>query len=184
VRTAASHPDWLVVGIDANAAGLHDGLRRAQRAKVPNALFVVASADALPDELAGWADEVRIQFPWGSLLTAVLRAQPQVLGGVARLLRPGGELTVLVSVAARDGIDGFEIVDAGSAAGIGRRIVETCHDLVLRECRTVTPQDVAASHSTWAKRLGVARSRTAWLLRFRRRADGEGRRTADPRRSD
>ena len=128
----------------------------------------MASAEALPKELTGCVDEVRIQFPWGSLLTAVVRPQPEILLGVTRLLRPGATLTILLSVAERDGIEGLSRLDERTAAQAARRIVGACDDLVLDSCRAATPADVAAAHSTWAKRLGVGRSRQAWLLGFRR----------------
>ncbi|HEX2273492.1 MAG TPA: hypothetical protein VHG90_06445 [Acidimicrobiales bacterium] len=155
-----------MVGLDTNAAALYDGFRRAHKAKLRNALFVVASAESLPDELSGCADEVRIQFPWGSLLAAVLGAAPAVLGGVAELLRPGGRLHVLVSVVARDGVEGGERLDHRRAGEVARRIAGAGAGLVLELCREATPEDVAASHSTWGKRLGAGRSRPAWLLRF------------------
>ncbi len=128
---------------------------------------MVASAEALPEELTGWADEVRIQFPWGSLLTAVVRPEAEILLGVARLLRPGATLTILLSVVERDGVEGLSVLDQRAAARAARRIVGACDDLVLDDCRVATPADVAAAHSTWGKRLGVGRSRQAWVLRFR-----------------
>ena len=128
----------------------------------------MASAESLPDDLAGCADEVRIQFPWGSLLAAILEADRAVLSGVARLLRPGGRLLVLASVVERDGVDGMERLDERRAREVARRVAGAGVGLVLEVCRTTTPDDVAASHSMWAKRLGVCRSRPAWFLQFRR----------------
>jgi SAM-dependent methyltransferase len=157
-----------VVGLDANAAVLYDGFRRAQKAKLSNALFVVASAESLPDELGGCADEVRIQFPWGSLLASILRADRAVLSGVARLLRPGGTLCVLLSVVERDRVDGMERLDDRRAREVARRMAAAGGDLVLGLCRQATAEDLAASHSTWAKRLRVSRSRPAWLVRYRK----------------
>jgi 16S rRNA (adenine(1408)-N(1))-methyltransferase len=147
---------------------LYDGFRRARRAKLSNALFVVASAGSLPDELRGCADEVRIQFPWGSLLDAVLRGDPAVLAGVAGLLRPGGRLHVLASVVERDRIDGMAQLDGRQAADVASRIAAAGVGLVPERCREATPAEVAASHSTWGKRLGVGRSRPACLLQFRK----------------
>ncbi|MDP8936913.1 MAG: hypothetical protein M3O23_04170 [Actinomycetota bacterium] len=158
-----------MAGVDPNAAGLYDGFRRAHKAKLSNALFVVASAQDLPPELHGAAHEVRIQFPWGSLLDALLAPDPQTIGAVAGLLRPAGELSVLLSIVERDRIDGFERLDERSAALMARRLVDACDDLVLDRSRMATPDDVAASHSTWAKRLGVGGFRAAWLLQFHRR---------------
>jgi hypothetical protein len=71
--------------------------RRPERGGLANALFVVAAAEALPPELDGLAALVTVHFPWGSLLRGLLAAEPAVLGGLTRILRPGGSLRLLVS---------------------------------------------------------------------------------------
>jgi 16S rRNA (adenine(1408)-N(1))-methyltransferase len=80
LAAAADEPDRLVVGIDANAAGMATASRRAaatpRRGGLPNALFVVAAIGALPRELDGLADVVTVHFPWGSLLRGLLGAEP------------------------------------------------------------------------------------------------------------
>lgn len=162
-----------MAGVDSNAAGLYDGFRRAHKAKLANALFVVAPAQSLPVELTGSAHEVRVHFPWGSLLTAVLTADPHTVGAIAGLLRPGGRLVMMLSVVERDRIDGFERLDEAGATRVASRLVDACDDLVLDGCAPATPAEVAASHSTWAKRLGVGPTRPAWLLRLHR-TEGPG----------
>jgi 16S rRNA (adenine(1408)-N(1))-methyltransferase len=166
VELAARDPDTLAVAIDANAAGLADGVRRARRRRLENAVFVVASAERLPPELEGTADAVRIQFPWGSLLDGVLRGDDAVAGNIARIMKPRAELVVLVSVVERDGVAGIARLDEGSARDVGRRLA-AAGGLTLMRTRPVTPADVAESRSTWAKRLGVGRNRPAWRLELR-----------------
>jgi 16S rRNA (adenine(1408)-N(1))-methyltransferase len=128
---------------------------------------VVASVPALPAALAGCADEVRIQFPWGSLLRAVLDADRPAVDGIVGLMAPGASLTVLVSVAEHDRVDGRRELDGPEARRIGLRLAEA-GGLALVECRPMSAEDVAASHSTWAKRLGAGRSRPAWVVGLRR----------------
>jgi 16S rRNA (adenine(1408)-N(1))-methyltransferase len=64
---AAADPHRLVIGVDANAAGMVEAARRAagraSRGGLPNALFVVAAVEALPPELDGVADLVTAHFP-------------------------------------------------------------------------------------------------------------------------
>ena len=49
LRAAAARPDTLVIGVDANAAGMAEASRRAaRRGALPNALFVVAAAEHPP----------------------------------------------------------------------------------------------------------------------------------------
>jgi 16S rRNA (adenine(1408)-N(1))-methyltransferase len=49
LATAAQRPDTLVIGVDANAAGMAEASRRAaRRDALPNALFAVAAAEHPP----------------------------------------------------------------------------------------------------------------------------------------
>ena len=73
---ARAEPAAFVIGIDANAAAMAEASRRAARPAarggVSNALFVVAAAERPPMELLAIADELTINFPWGSLLRGAL----------------------------------------------------------------------------------------------------------------
>jgi hypothetical protein len=83
-----------------------------------------------------------------------------VLAGTARLLAPGAEATVLVSVVPRDGAPPIP-PPAELSAAYAR------HGLALVEARAATPAEVAASRSSWAKRLRAGRARPVTLLRLR-----------------
>jgi 16S rRNA (adenine(1408)-N(1))-methyltransferase len=49
LAAAAQRPDTLVIGLDANAAGMAEASRRAARkGALPNALFAVAAAEHPP----------------------------------------------------------------------------------------------------------------------------------------
>jgi len=122
LAAAAAEPDRLVVGVDASAAAMAEASRRAgrrpERGGLPNALFVVAAAEALPPELDGLANLATAHFPWGSLLRGLVAADPAVLGGLARVLAPGGTLSLLVSSTARDAAAGVEPIDRGALAAL------------------------------------------------------------------
>lgn len=129
-------------------------------------MFVAAAAEALPPELDGLADLVTVHFPWGSLLRGLLGAEPSVLEGVARVMRPGARLDLLVSVTERDrGADAGPL-DEDTLAALAPAYAR--HGLVLGRPRQATAGEVAATHSTWAKRLGAGAGRPAWLLHARR----------------
>ena len=166
LAAAAAEPDRLVVGVDASAAAMAEASRRAgrrpERGGLPNALFVVAAAEALPPELDGLASLATVLFPWGSLLRGLLAADPAVLGGLARVLTPGGTLSLLVSTTTRDAAAGVEPIDRGALAALAGPYGR--HGLALTRVRPATPADVAASRSTWGKRLGAGARRPAWRL--------------------
>jgi 16S rRNA (adenine(1408)-N(1))-methyltransferase len=169
LATAAAQPDRLVVGVDANAAGMMTASRRAAarpaRGGLPNALFVVAAAEALPAELDGVADLVTVHFPWGSLLRGLVGADPATMTGLARVLRPGASLQLLLSSTARDHSAGVAPIQAATLRALAESYA--AWGLAVTELRPATVADVADAHSTWAKRLGAGTRRPAWLLRAR-----------------
>jgi 16S rRNA (adenine(1408)-N(1))-methyltransferase len=172
LAAAAAEADRLVVGVDASAAAMAEASRRAarrpERGGLPNALFVVAAAEALPRELDGLADRVTVHLPWGSLLRGLLAADPAVMGGLVRVMRPGAGLSLLVSSTERDrgaGVGPVGEQELARLAGAYRR-----HGLDVTRLRPATAADVAASRSTWGRRLDAGGRRPAWLLEARRSA--------------
>jgi 16S rRNA (adenine(1408)-N(1))-methyltransferase len=159
---AAREPDTLAIGLDASAAAMADSSRRASRGRtaLPNALFAVAAAERPPEALHGLAGSLTVNFPWGSLLRGVVGEDDAVLAGMARLMAAGAETTVLLSVTPRDGRPPVP-PEASLAEAYAR------NGLQLVEMRPATPDEVAASGSTWAKRLRAGRDRPATLLRAR-----------------
>jgi len=105
-RLARKEPETLAIGLDANldmaARVRRRAGRDASRGGVPNLALVRASAEALPRELAGRADEVRVEYPWGSLLAGLLSeaGAPDVLAGLRAALRPGGRLWIVLNARA------------------------------------------------------------------------------------
>ena len=166
---AESEPRTLVIGIDADAASMAETSRRAARPPAkggrPNLLFVVAAAETPPPELLGLADEVRILFPWGSLLRGVLGADERVARGIAGLARPGGHVSAIVSVTTRDGLDEIASLDPDGLAGIAAAARRS--GLRLIGTRQLDAEDVRATRSTWGRRLlSGAATRPVWRLEF------------------
>ena len=183
---AESEPRTLVIGIDADAASMAETSRRAARASGkggrPNLLFVVAAAETPPHELLGLADEVRILFPWGSLLRGVLGADERVARGIAGLARSGGHVSAIVSVTTRDGLGGLAAIDPDGLGGIAAAARGS--GLRLIGARQLDAEDVRATRSTWGRRLlsGVA-TRPVWRLEFATEApstETDARRVREP----
>ena len=155
LAAAAREPATLALGIDASAAAMAEASRRAARnparGGLPNARFVLAAAESLPQVLAGRAELVTVTFPWGSLLRGVLGADGAAACGVAGLVGPGGALELLLAPSARDGLDGLPMTTDGLAAAAARAFVP--HGLAVVEAREATADEVRASASTWARRL-------------------------------
>ncbi len=169
---ARAEPDAFVIGIDATAAAMADTSRRAarseQRGGVSNALFVVAAAERPPTELLGIADELTINFPWGSLLRGALALDDAAALGIAALLKPGTRLSALVSITPRDGLGLAPMDEPGAADELAGRWAQ--HGLRLDTVCPATEADVAATRSSWARRLAAGRERPAWQLTLTRLA--------------
>jgi 16S rRNA (adenine(1408)-N(1))-methyltransferase len=142
-----------------------DSSRRAARTEKkggrPNALFVVASAERPPTELRGLADELTIAFPWGSLLRGALALDDDAALGIAALLRPGGTAEILLSVTERDALDVPPLTDR-TGAGVAARW--SALGLCVERFRPATAREIAATRSTWARRLAAGRARPVWRL--------------------
>jgi 16S rRNA (adenine(1408)-N(1))-methyltransferase len=143
-------------------------MRAAKRAVLPAALFVVAAAEALPAELNDRVDRLTIQFPWGSLLRGLLDGDPVILSGIARITKPGATVALLLSVTEHDRLAGRVSLDDSAFADLEPRYA--AHGLLLREAHPATAEQLARSHSTWAKRLRAGSDRPVWYARFERAA--------------
>jgi 16S rRNA (adenine(1408)-N(1))-methyltransferase len=168
LAAAAAQPDRLVVGVDANAAAMATASRRVaarpSRGGLPNALFVVAAAEALP------ADLVTVHFPWGSLLRGLLGAEEATMTGLTRVLRPGATLQLLVSSTVRDRGAGVTPIQPATLHALAESYATW--GLAVTKPRPASVADVAAAYSSWGKRLGAGTRRPAWLLRARFAAAG------------
>ena len=174
--TAAREPaTTLVLGLDASAAAMAEASRRAagpvRKGGRENARFVVAAAENPPPALLGVAELVTVRFPWGSLLRGCLGLDAAVAAGVAALVAPQGTLELLLAPSTRDGLEGVPTeVDVIVMAAAGA-FQPLGFGLVVG--RAATAHEVAASGSSWAKRLAAGRNgdggRIATLVRFVRR---------------
>ncbi|HEX5825404.1 MAG TPA: hypothetical protein VFY18_13180 [Candidatus Limnocylindrales bacterium] len=157
---ARREPGALVIGVDASAAGMAESSLRTARPErrggLPNALFVVAAAECPPSDLHGIADELTILFPWGSLLRGALALDDAAAAGIARLVRAGGRVEVLASATERDG-QGVPPLRAEDGPAIARRWA--CRGLALTTFEPASAPQIAASGSTWARRLGASGGR-------------------------
>jgi len=99
---AKANPNKFYIGIDANAKPLEKtsmkATRKPAKGGLPNALFVQATVEDLPEGLNGVADEIHIHFPWGSLLRAVVTGNENVLEALRRICAPRCRLEIIIGV--------------------------------------------------------------------------------------
>jgi 16S rRNA (adenine(1408)-N(1))-methyltransferase len=159
---ARARAETFVIGIDPATDALAHAARRVARDRTPNVALIVGSLEAVACDLAGLADEVRVHFPWGSLLRGVIGEDDAVLAALARLPKPGGPLTALLSVVPRDGIASGPIHPERIAARW------SAFGLRVRTMRPLTRGDVDEAGSSWGKRLDAGGTRPGLFVRARR----------------
>jgi 16S rRNA (adenine(1408)-N(1))-methyltransferase len=161
LRTARERPQSLVVGIDPVHDAMAGVARRASakpsRGGVPNALFLVASAEALPPALSSKASMVTVNFPWGSLLRTLVLPDPGGLRVVVGLLEPGGCLIALLNASVTDDRDYGERLGLPPLEGahIDQRLVPGWQESGLDgvSWHRLGPDEEPAHHTTWGRRL-------------------------------
>jgi 16S rRNA (adenine(1408)-N(1))-methyltransferase len=140
--------------------------RPAPKGGLVNALFILAAAEALPYELDGLVNAVTVHFPWGSLLRGLLGPEGSLLAGLSRILKPDGDLSLLVSLTERDQSAGLAPLDLDAVQVLG-----ACYrrfGFEMTAWRKAAQDEIDAAHSSWAKRMGAGHKRPAWLISFRR----------------
>jgi hypothetical protein len=158
--------------------------RPARKGGLSNAIFAVAAAEAPPAELLGRAHLLTITMPWGSLLRGALALDARAAAGIAALVAPQGSVEILLSLADRDraalGLDAMTPLDRDELAERWHG-----HGLALAGLEPASGDDIAASGSTWARRLlgdgrGDGSTRPVWRLVL---TQIEARQPADTRSS-
>ena len=155
-RTLADrHPHWFVIGVDS----CRENLREYSRAKLNNLLFVIASAQELPQELMGLVSHLTINFPWGSLLEGLLSGDPRLLHGLNSVSRARAALDLR--------LNGGALAEAGKTLEAGTDRIY--YNLIRAGWQLAYPvmMDAGALKkfpSTWAKRLAFGRDPRVTLL--------------------
>jgi 16S rRNA (adenine(1408)-N(1))-methyltransferase len=159
LRAARARPDCFCIGLDPVAEAMAQASRRAaakpRRGGLANALFLLAAVEALPSALEGIADEITVNFPWGSLLRALVVPEAPVLEGIARLARPGGDLTLRLNFSvfrdtdylARLGLPGLD------AARFAAELVPAYRRAGFALSRFAPPSAESLARTSWGQRL-------------------------------
>jgi 16S rRNA (adenine(1408)-N(1))-methyltransferase len=145
--------------------------RKPAKGGLPNAMFVQAAVEALPAEFAGMAGEIRINFPWGSLLRAVAAGESEVLSSLRRIARDRAVMEIVIGAdAVRDRAELDRLgVPVPSLERIERDLAPRYEaaGFTLTGCREVAPVEWARFETSWARKLSGNESRRVFMIRFR-----------------
>lgn len=170
-ESARGDSSHIYLGVDPNADALGEYAYRASRKParggVENARFVVAPVEQLPSELSGLAALVRVNFPWGSLLRALLEPDAAVLEALGKLA-PGGRFEIVFSYDPQHDTGAFtgDALPPLDEAYIADILVPAYREagLEAKEQRHLTQDKALAVPSTWGRRLLHARPRDVYWL--------------------
>jgi hypothetical protein len=156
---AEQHHDHSFIGLDA----CRENLRANSRIKLPNALFVIASAQNLPIELNGLVSHITINFPWGSLLEGLLGSEGSLVSQLQYITRPFAVLDIHLNAEA--------LVTAGWTLESGADQIERVINAEGWRIKSRSWMDARVLRSfpaTWAKRLAFGRDPRAIHLSLQR----------------
>ena len=170
---AQAHPEWFCIGVDPARENLEQYsakiYRKPNKGGLSNALYVIASVEALPPELKGLAEAIHINFPWGSLLQAVVLADQRVLANIARLSSSRASLEMFINtsifhdpipIKVQDlpevTLDYIDKVLAPAYAEAGFKIVER---------RALSEEEVKQVQTTWGKRLAYGKDPSTFYVK-------------------
>lgn len=153
---AENFPGNFVIGVDACRENLHE----VSRAKLPNLLFIIASAQNLPHELSGLVSHVTINFPWGSLLESLLTGDSHLMRGLGTIAQPSTALDIR--------LNGGALAEAGWSLEDGAEQIRenlACAGWRVGKPMTMDSRALRTFPSTWAKRLAFGRDPRAVQMR-------------------
>lgn len=174
---AKANPNKFYIGIDANVKPLEKpsikATRRPAKGGLPNALFVQAAVEDLPDELNGVADEIHIHFPWGSLLRAVASGDEDVLAALRRISAPECLLEIVIGIDPerdRTEIERLGIPELSPDYSVNQLIPKyESVGFELLEHGSLDGTEWKRLETTWAKKLSGSKERSLIYLVFRAR---------------
>ena len=156
---AEKYTDHFFIGIDA----CRENLRVNSGQNLPNALFIIASAQALPSELNGLASRVSINFPWGSLLESLLNNDADLIDGLSAISSPQVSLEIY--------LNGEALRTAGWTLEAGIKQIEgnlNASGWISKSRACLDANALRSFSSTWAKRLAFGRDPRAVHLSFKK----------------
>ncbi len=152
---AERNPHWFVIGVDS----CRENLREHSRMKLPNALFIIANAQKLPNELNGLASHITINFPWGSLLEGLLANDPTLMRGLESISFSATSIDVR--------LNGGAMAEVGTALEAGAKKIHNnllCAGWQMDDPVAIDICALLKFPSTWAKRLAFGRDPHAMQL--------------------
>lgn len=169
-KNALKNPETLYIGIDPVEKQLQKYSRSTIRKKVKNVLFVVGSAESLPEELINSANVVNILLPWGSLLNYVANSNPPVLANIKALIKKEGYLRILFGYANQAEPTETDRLNLEKLTTdyLQKIMIPKYAELgfFINETKKLTSLELREYETSWSKKLSFGKDRPIFLLSF------------------
>lgn len=171
-KLAKEYPDRFVIGIDPYHEGLTEAsekiYKKPEKGGLPNALYVLANVIDIPHELDNIANQIFINFPWGSLLEGLIKGDSAVWKNIRRIAKKGAQVDVLLGY--EDKYEGGKIKIPGLPelnelyfrSEFAAKLEK--YDFKLLKLETFSSEQLKNYPSSWAKRLAYGKERNFYHL--------------------
>ena len=165
-KMAKENPNNEYVGIDPMLSQTKKYARKINREKLENVKLIEASVEKLPTNLNNTADELYINFPWGSLLAAIAKPDKNLIRNIIKLLKPKGVLKIVLGYAEEAEPSETQRLELEKLDE--NRIIQTFEELGtdLVTSHKVEKSEMHKIESSWGKKLTFGQDRKILSLEF------------------
>ena len=100
-KLGKQNPEELFTGLDSSAENMVDYAikvnNKPAKGGLENVLYVVGSAEELPYEMAGTADKIYINLPWGSLRDGIIKGEELILRNLKNISKKGSHIELCIT---------------------------------------------------------------------------------------
>lgn len=169
-ENAKNNPECFWIGVDPNRDGLikmsSKIYKKEAKGGLPNAIFIIASIEQLPEELNDLFDEIYINYPWGTLLKHTILATPEIISNLIRIAKDKAKLTMYFNFSSK-----YEPMKM-EQLGITDITQEHLDDSLIpnyskigidiKNARCISNEDIKDVNAKWGKKLAFGRERKIW----------------------
>ncbi len=169
-KNALLNKDTFYIGIDPSETQLKDYSKKSVRNKLENVLYAVGSIELIPEELENLANKVVINFPWGSLLGGIAKAEENIVQNIAKILKSGGMLEMTFGYSEKAEPSETERLELKefSLDTLEKDVVKSFEEngFKLQFIEQLEKDEIFEIESSWAKRLKFGQERKIFQLLF------------------
>lgn len=170
---AKSHPETFVIAIDADAQALQELSAKADKKPIKgglnNFVCIWAAAESLPAELENKINHIYINFPWGSLLGGVAKAEELISQNLTSIASKDAEMEI-----------NFTYHQAYEPTVVSQLQLPELNQTSINElaqkyliygwklisAAKLNNSEIEELSQSWAKRITSQRQREVWRLKF------------------